>query len=66
MVVLLEGEVSFVLDRDDRHEETRLSEAGAYVVVPRGTWHTARVHKAARMLFITPGEGTITRPIETA
>jgi hypothetical protein len=28
------------------------------VVVPRNTWHTARVSGTTRMLFITPGEGT--------
>lgn len=27
-------------------------------VVPRNSWHTARMAQAARMLFITPGEGT--------
>jgi mannose-6-phosphate isomerase-like protein (cupin superfamily) len=63
IVVLLEGAVSFVLELelDGKHEKTTLDEAGAYVIVPRGTWHTARVHKPARMLFITPGEGTETR-----
>ena len=34
---------------------------GDYVIVPRGTRHTARIRKPARMLFITPGEGTETR-----
>jgi mannose-6-phosphate isomerase-like protein (cupin superfamily) len=61
IVVLLEGAVSFVLELDGKHEETALDEAGAYAIVPRGTWHTARVHRPARMLFITPGEGTETR-----
>ena len=64
IVVLLEGAVTFVLDRDGKHAETALDESGTYVIVPRGTWHTARVRKPARMLFITPGEGTETRESE--
>lgn len=35
--------------------------ASTFVVVPRGTWHTAKVHAATTMLFITPGEGTENR-----
>ena len=61
IVVLLEGAATFVLDRGGRHEETALDAPGDYVIVPRGTWHTARIRKPARMLFITPGEGTETR-----
>ena len=42
--------------------------AGRYygIIVPRDTWHTARVHRPARMLFITPGEGTVTRGAATS
>jgi len=32
---------------------------GATVVIPRGTWHTAHIQGECRILFITPGEGTI-------
>ena len=35
--------------------------AGA-VVVPRGVWHTARVLAPSRMLHVTRGAGTETRP----
>jgi hypothetical protein len=31
---------------------------GDYVLVPRGIWHTVRVHTPSSVLFITPGEGT--------
>jgi hypothetical protein len=40
-----------------------LRDAGSYVVVPKGVWHTARTSVATRMLFVTPGEGTENRPI---
>ena len=35
--------------------------SGAEAVVPRGTWHTARVRLPTSMWFITPGEGTENR-----
>ena len=58
IVVLLSGRAEFVLDRGGRHETIRLAEPSSYVVVPKGTWHTARIAEAATLLFITPGEGT--------
>ena len=39
-----------------------LPEPGAYVLVPRGTWHTAKTSTRCRMLFVTAGEGTEHRP----
>ena len=39
-------------------EHVELTETDAYVIVPRNTWHTAKVTTPTRMLFITPGEGT--------
>jgi quercetin dioxygenase-like cupin family protein len=35
-----------------------LTEPGSFVIVPKGTWHTARIAKPTSMLFVTPGEGT--------
>lgn len=58
VVVLLSGEVEMVLRTDAGDESVMLGEAGAYVIVPAGTWHTARISEPTRMLFITPGEGT--------
>jgi len=39
-----------------------LREPGDFLVVPRGTWHSARVHRPSRALFVTAGEGTEHRP----
>jgi quercetin dioxygenase-like cupin family protein len=61
-VCLLEGSVEFVLEIDGKHERVTLSKPGEYVLVPKNTWHTAKVRKPARMLFVTPGEGTQNRP----
>jgi len=62
VVMLLAGEATLVLRQADGGDtELVLRAAGEYAVVPRGTWHTARVARHARMLFITPGEGTENR-----
>lgn len=63
LVCLLSGEADFVLLQDDKEQVIHLKEAGSYLIVPRGTWHTARVRQACAMLFITPGEDTAHRPI---
>lgn len=61
VVVLMSGRVEMVLRRDGADESVWLTQPGAFVVVPRGTWHTARPSEETRMLFITPGEGTENR-----
>jgi hypothetical protein len=40
-----------------------IADRGA-VVVPRGVWHTARVHAPSRMLHVTLGAGTETRAVK--
>ena len=47
---------------DPAEKTVELREPGAFVVVPRGTWHTATVHAPSAGLFITAGEGTQHRP----
>jgi len=61
-VMLIEGEVEMLLERDGENSSEHLTQSGAYVLIPRGTWHTARVHRPSRMLFITAGAGTQHRP----
>lgn len=59
IVVLLSGSVTFVLRLDDGKREIALLRPGESVIVPRGVWHTARIDEPTKMLFITPGEGTL-------
>lgn len=61
-VYLLEGDIEFLLEAEGRRSAQRLTGRGA-VVVPRGAWHTARVFRPSRMLFITLGAGTQHRPV---
>lgn len=61
IVILLSGAATMVLQREAGPQFVEMAVPGEYVVVPRNTWHTARVRTATRMLFITPGEGTENR-----
>ncbi|HMQ20863.1 MAG TPA: cupin domain-containing protein [Planctomycetota bacterium] len=58
LVYLLEGDTDFVLRTEAGDARVRLRVPGEYVIVPRGTWHTAEPHRPTRALFVTPGEGT--------
>lgn len=58
IVCLLAGSVTFILERDGGDETIELAKSGAFVIVPAGTWHTARARSRCTMLFITAGEGT--------
>jgi quercetin dioxygenase-like cupin family protein len=60
-VLLLAGEVDLLLEEASGVRTVELRE-GAAVVVPRGVWHTARVRAPSRMLHVTLGAGTLTRP----
>jgi mannose-6-phosphate isomerase-like protein (cupin superfamily) len=62
VVVLLSGKADMILDRGGNHQVSSLGEPGAFIVVPRGTWHTARISTPTSMLFVTPGQGTENRP----
>jgi mannose-6-phosphate isomerase-like protein (cupin superfamily) len=62
VVVLISGTADMVLDHGGSHQVTSLSQPGSFVIVPRGTWHTARISAPTSMLFITPGAGTENRP----
>ena len=60
-VYLLSGDVDFRLETAHGERVIHIDTPGAYVVVPRGTWHTASPRKPTAMLFVTPGEGTENR-----
>jgi quercetin dioxygenase-like cupin family protein len=62
-VCLMQGEVDLVLEQNGRETVVVLNEPGSYVLVPKDTWHTAHVRKPAKMIFITPGEGTQNKPV---
>ncbi|WP_340680140.1 hypothetical protein [Paraglaciecola sp.] len=58
IVVLMSGQCEFLLKTETGVQTLVLDQIGSYVVVPKGIWHTAKIAKAAKVLFITPGENT--------
>jgi mannose-6-phosphate isomerase-like protein (cupin superfamily) len=58
VVVLVSGAAEMVLAAEGGDETMLLNEAGQFVVVPKGVWHTAKISSPTQMMFITPGEGT--------
>ena len=62
IVCLLSGRMTLIQERDGAQVEVALTQTGQYALNPRGTWHTADVHEDSLLLFVTAGEGTVTRP----
>jgi hypothetical protein len=60
-VYLLAGSVRLLLEESAGVRSLALVDTGA-VIVPRGVWHTAKVYAPSRMLHVTLGVGTETRP----
>ena len=58
VVTLLSGAADMVFDEGGGERVVRLAKPGEFVIVPKGTWHTARISTPTTMLFVTPGEGT--------
>lgn len=63
LVCLVSGSMDFVLEKPGGNTVVELREPGAFLIVPRGTWHTARVLAPSKALFVTAGEGTTHRPV---
>ena len=63
LVMLLSGAATLVLDDAGAERAVELGTPGAYVLVPRNVWHTARTSVATTLLFLTPGAGTEHRPV---
>jgi len=58
LVVLIAGALELVLE-DERGARSALPLRGrGAVLIPRGTWHWARVHEPSEMWFVTYGAGT--------
>ena len=62
-VCLLSGDADMILATDEGEKQVRLNTPGSFVIVPKGTWHTAKVHAPTTMLFVTPGQGTENREL---
>ena len=65
IVLLLAAHADLVLEDGAGERTVHLHAPGEYVLVPAGTWHTARTTVPTTMLFVTPGAGTEHRPVQT-
>ena len=63
LVMLLSGDATVVLEESGQERSLRLAEPGAFVLVPKNVWHTARTAVPTTLLFLTPGAGTEHRPV---
>ena len=61
-VYLLSGAIELLFQTDDGTTSTSLQGSDA-VVVPQGVWHTAKVSVPSRVLHVTRGDGTVTKPV---
>ena len=61
-VYLLSGSVELLLEEAAGVKSLSILGTGA-VIVPRGVWHTTKVQAPSRMLHVTLGAGTETRPV---
>ena len=61
-VYLLSGAMELLLEESEGERVLSLVGSGA-VVVPRGVWHTANISTPSRVLHVTLGGGTQTRPV---
>jgi mannose-6-phosphate isomerase-like protein (cupin superfamily) len=58
LVMLVSGALDLVLDAPSGARTTLPLSGRCAVLIPRGTWHWARVHEPSEMWFVTYGEGT--------
>jgi mannose-6-phosphate isomerase-like protein (cupin superfamily) len=64
VLVLIEGAARILFDCDGRQEAHDMA-PGSTLVIPAGTWHRGVNQTAARILFMTYGEGTQHRPVRS-
>ena len=62
LILQLTGAMELVLDAGNGVEQRLRLDAGHFVVVPPGTWHTADVIEPGEALYLTFGDGTEHRP----
>ena len=60
IVYLLSGALDLILEKDDARETLELRSKGL-VIVPRGTWHTAKIIETSRVMVVTLGSETQVR-----
>lgn len=63
VVILLSGQATLVLQREQGLEHIELRHTNDTCVIPSNIWHTAKISATTKLLFITPGAGTQHRDV---
>jgi quercetin dioxygenase-like cupin family protein len=63
VVAVLSGSCVLLLETAGNEQRVALGGTGSFVIVPKGSWHTAKLASPCRLMFITAGEGTQHRPV---
>ena len=58
ILLVQKGRMDVILFHGAEEEVVPLK-AGDWALIPKGRWHTARVHEPTDLIFITPGKGTV-------
>lgn len=61
---LLAGKIACILEESHGERVVELR-AGEACIVPQGIWHRLLVRAPGDLLFLTPGEGTMHRPVSS-
>jgi mannose-6-phosphate isomerase-like protein (cupin superfamily) len=62
IVYVLSGAIDLILQEPSGDRTIALNASEGHIV-PKGTWHTARVRARAKVLHVTPGAGTQHRAV---
>lgn len=63
VVLLLSGQITMTMNLPHGQESVTLSDAGSYIIIPQGVWHTAATNTKSKLLFVTPGQDTDNKEI---
>lgn len=63
IIFCISGKITFILENEGK-EDKILLESRQFIVVPKNTWHTAKISIPSSALFITWGYGTELRSID--
>lgn len=62
VLTLVSGRFEIILEREGE-DEIILLEPGKSCVVPQGIWHRMTIIEPGELLFLTPGDETVHRPL---
>ncbi len=63
IVYLLSGEIEMIFEKNGTKETIPVNKPGSCIIIPKDTWHTAKIKSPSTMLFITSGQDTENKPV---